>query len=185
MIQWAVFVSGQGTNLQNFLNLEQDKKLKQNSIVAVHADKKCPAIERAKRAKKEIFIYSPKQSDYESRLLEFLKQSKVDRIFLLGFMRILPAPFIKTWAEPIINIHPSLLPKYKGLNAIERAYQDNEKLVGVSLHEVTPELDSGLVLRQSQLERLESDSLESLTERMHQLEYKIVREYLFDLESRS
>lgn len=182
-LRWAVFVSGRGTNLQNFLELEKSNLVHQK-IAAVYADRECPAVERARVFGKPYFILDPKAEAYISRLLEFLETQDIHRIFLLGYMRILPKDFLTKWNKPIINLHPSLLPHYKGLNAIKRAYEAGEEKLGVSLHEVTTELDSGPLISQKQLIRAPGESFEDLEARIHALEREIVRDYLFDLESK-
>jgi len=183
-IRWAVFVSGEGSNLQNFLDLESFG-LKRNEIVAVHADRGCRAIERARRSGKNILISSSKDPSYEEQLVDFLQKCKVDRIFLLGYMKILSGRFLSLWNKPIVNLHPSLLPKYPGLHAIERAFHAKEAELGVSLHEVTGRLDDGPLLRQLRFTRKGRESLAMVEEEVHCWERQIVRDYLFDLERTS
>lgn len=181
-MRWAVFVSGTGSNLQNFLDLERKRILKKHRIVLVVADRPCPAIDKAKRAKKEVWIQSPKSEGFSKALLKALKAQRVDAIFLLGYMRILSEDFLKSWKKRIVNLHPSWLPQYPGLNAIERAVQADEDFLGVTLHEVVPEVDAGPILRQISFPRDRSLSLESLTEQVHAYERKLVTEFLLDLE---
>jgi len=180
MTRWAVFVSGRGSNLQNFLNLESE--LQKSKVVAVYANKECPAIERSKKAEKPALVLSPKEEGHSTKLLSFLKANEVQAIFMLGYMRILSSDFLKAWEGEIVNLHPSLLPKYPGLQAIERSYQSGDEFVGVSLHRVIEEVDAGGLLKQSKMKREPSWSLEETEEKLHELEKRIVREYLFDLE---
>lgn len=180
MRRWAVFVSGEGSNLQNFLNLEP--RFKSQCIAAVFADRPCRAIERARTAHKPTLVVSPKEADFQERLLRFLSSHQVDSIFLMGYMRLLSADFLKSWKGTIVNLHPSLLPAYKGKDAVARAFHAKEKVIGVSLHEVVEEVDSGRILKQMPLPVTSSDTLDELTERVHSLERKIVEDYLFDLD---
>jgi phosphoribosylglycinamide formyltransferase-1 len=181
MIRWAVFASGTGSNLQNFIDLEP--RLSNSKLGLVVSDRSCPALEKAKSASKEIFQYSPKSSDFDHQLLEVLKKHSIDSIFLMGYMRILSANFLQSWApKRIVNLHPSLLPKYKGKDAVKQALEAGEKILGVSLHEVVAEMDAGKVLRQEQLQCLAGESLEDLMKRIHFLEHKMVEDYLFDLD---
>lgn len=180
-VRWAVFASGNGTNLQNFLDIED--RLKKQELIAVYADRECMAIDRARRAGKEIFVLDPNREGATTQILQFLKSLKINSIFLLGYMRLLKPDFLDDWTFPILNLHPSLLPKHKGLNAIKKAYDAGDTQVGVSIHLVTVDLDSGPLIRQTALERRQGESLEELEKRIHELEYEIVRELLFDLES--
>jgi len=182
MIRWAVFVSGSGTNLQSLLDLEAQNSWKHQSIVAVHADRKCLALERAQKASKSCFLYSKNEIDYDLKLLDFLKSQNVNAIFLLGYMRVLSSDFLRKWKYPLINLHPSLLPAHKGKDSIQRAYQANDEVIGVSLHEVSEEVDSGKILRQISFPRLPEETLEALETRVHAFERKIIRDYCFDLE---
>lgn len=183
MIRWAVFVSGNGSNLQNFLDLEAQNKIRKNQIRLVVADKQCRALERAQKANKPSTVLSPKAEGFVQNLIKSLEENEIDRIFLMGYMKILPSEFFRAWNKPILNLHPSLLPKYKGLHAIQKAYEAGDPELGVTIHEVVEELDSGPILKQSRLNRNEAESLESLTERIHRLEHQLVAEYLFELES--
>ncbi len=182
MIRWAVFASGNGTNLQNVLDLEKAGQIPHQEIVLIHADRECKAMERALKSNKMVWKESPKTLGFVDKLLMELSAQRIDRIFLLGYMRILSPEFLKKWQRPVLNLHPSMLPKYRGLEAIERAYQAGDELVGVSLHEVVEELDAGPILLQKSLQRDPIESLESLTERIHRLEHQMVREYLLSLE---
>jgi len=182
-IRWAVFASGNGSNLQNFLDLEKSGQISKQEIVWVHADRECRALERAQQLGKSTWKESPKSPNFVARLLEELHRHRVDRIFLLGYMRILSADFLNQWRRPIVNLHPSLLPKYRGLEAIRQAYEAGDELVGVSLHEVIAELDAGPILSQKSLSKDPHDTLETLTQRIHGLEHEVVRDYLLSLES--
>ena len=182
MIRWAVFVSGSGTNLQAVLDLEGSGRLRHQTIALIHADRDCYALERAKKQGKDILLLSPKQADFLPTILNFLQEKKIDRIFLLGYMRILSDEFLRGFAKPIINLHPSKLPLYKGLDAVRQAIKAGEDEIGVSLHEVVAELDSGPVLRQKLLKREPQESFESLMQRVHKLEHELVCEYLLDLD---
>src|SRR4051812_5315875 len=109
-LRWAVFVSGSGTNLQNFIDLES--QLLNQKLVAVVADRECKALERARVAHKDTLCLSPKDPHFNSETLDFLNSHGVNRIFLMGYMRILSKEFLAAWKDPILNLHPSLLPKY-------------------------------------------------------------------------
>ena len=105
-----------------------------------------------------------------------LQEHNVDLICLAGFMSILPKKFIESWNHKIINIHPSLLPSFKGLHAQKQAYQAGVKIAGCTVHYVYPELDAGPIIMQGAVPVLGSDTLDSLTERILSLEHKCYSE---------
>lgn len=181
-VRWAVFVSGEGSNLQNVIDGMRENLWPSQSLCLVHSSRECPAEKRAERAGIPIYRDKAKSVDYEKRLLKALDFHKVERIFLLGYMSILPESFLEQWKGPIINLHPSLLPKYKGLKAAERAYESGDSECGVSLHEVIAELDAGPLIAQEKFERDPSMSFELYQEKIRQAERKIVRDYLNSLE---
>lgn len=182
-LRWAIFVSGEGTNLQNVLELERHR-LKKNQVALVVADRECPAIARAKKFKKPTFVIDPKSKSGNADLLQTLKKYKVDAIFLLGYMRILKANFLKAWDAPIVNLHPSVLPKFKGAHAIRDAIEAHEPTLGVTLHEVVEEVDSGRILRQIEFPRDSRWSFDEAVECVHAYERRIVSDYLLDLEEK-
>lgn len=181
MIRWAVFASGQGTNLANFLRLESHQ-LKNSQIVAIHCNRECAAAEKARNAGKDLLIASTADLRYEETVLQFLSERSVDQIFLLGYMKVLKDRFFELWKKPIFNLHPSLLPHYKGLNAIARAYEDGCQEFGVSIHEVIPDLDSGKIKLQAKL-AYAGESLEEIERKIHQLEYQSVEKFLMSFEN--
>ncbi len=182
-LRWAVFVSGEGSNLQNVLDLEAAGALKNQVVIAVHADRECPGIARARNYKKAIFVESPKQAQFEDHLLEFLAENRIDRLLLLGYMRILKGSFLRRWAKPVINLHPSLLPRYPGLNAIDQALQAGDREIGVTLHEVVEQVDAGPILKQYRLEVVPGVSRDDIVMQVHQRERELVRDFLVELDS--
>jgi phosphoribosylglycinamide formyltransferase-1 len=180
MSRWAVFVSGEGSNLQNFLDLEAD--LKNQKIAVVFADRDCRGIERAKEAGKPTMILSPKSPGWNASVLDFLKTHHVDSIFLLGYMRILSPEFLKAWEGALINLHPSWLPKYPGVEAVKRAFDAGEKFFGVTLHLVVEDVDAGQILRQISFPRDPKFSFDDVMKEVRRYEHKLVRDYLLDLD---
>ena len=181
MIRWAVFVSGEGTNLQNFIDVES--QLNQQMLELVVADRPCRAILRAEKASKKTQIFLKGEWDHPQRVIHVLTHHEISHIFLLGFMRVLSKEFLDLWSKPIVNLHPSLLPAHKGLKAIQKAFEAGDSEMGVSLHEVTEDLDSGRILLQKSYDRLNHEALADVELRIHELEREIVRDYLFVLES--
>lgn len=179
-LRWVVFASGRGSNFKKFLSFESS--LQNQSIVGFHADRDCPAAQLAKDAGKPVLILSPSESGYEARLLDFLRQRDVNAIFLLGFMRLLRPTFLNQWKGALVNLHPSRLPEFKGKEAIRQAYEAKAQVLGVSLHRVVEEVDSGEILKQRLFQRDFSLGLEALEQEFHRQEHELVQQFVFDLD---
>lgn len=125
---------------------------------------------------------------FETALNETLKEHSVDIICLAGFMRILGAEFVAGWQGRMLNIHPSLLPKYKGLNTHQRAIESGDRQAGCSVHLVTPELDDGPILDQAAVDIQEGDTVETLAARVlvqeHVIYPRVLREFCTDFAAR-
>ncbi len=140
MNRMAVFVSGRGSNLQALLDQEGCNI----RLVCSHKGK-IPADAKAKRFR--IPVFKTRKIDFAEWARE-LKKMRIKRIFLLGFMRLIPAEFVASWQDKILNVHPSLLPLFPGLNALESSYNQKAKM-GVTVHKVVPEMDAGQAVSQS------------------------------------
>lgn len=171
----VVLISGSGSNLQAFI--DQADKLNINIKAVISNKANAFGLQRAKKAHINTFVLSHKdfacREAFDQKLQQVIDKIRPDLIILAGFMRILSADFVTHFTDKIVNIHPSLLPKYKGLNTHQRAIDANEKFHGASVHIVTPELDDGPIIVQGQLEILPHDTAESLQQRIHPLEHKI------------
>lgn len=167
---WALFVSGAGSNLQALIDENSDQ-----IRVVVCNHKSAAAVLKAKRAGL-LVLFIEKNSDW-TQLSAQLKEFGVHMIFLLGFMKIIPAPFLKSWQGQIINLHPSLLPAYPGLFAIERSFQEQAEM-GVTVHHVTEEVDAGAVILQKKIER--PDSFAHAQLRISSAEQKVIRSIFND-----
>ncbi len=170
---WAVFISGRGSNLCGAIDELGDQIA---LVVTTHA--RAGGVLRAKRAGIPVHILA-RPVDWRA-LTHELQLRKINKIFLLGFMKILPVEFINEWRDAIVNLHPSLLPAYPGLESIERAYQERNDL-GVTVHKVIPEVDAGEILLQKKTllgERILSQSLQEVELRIHQDEQILVRSIL-------
>lgn len=148
----AVFISGRGSNLQALLDKEGC-----NIRLVISNKRKAPGVLKAKRAGVMVKSLSPLRFE---ELAPLLKEMKIQKIVLLGFMRILPASFVEDWTGRIINLHPSLLPLFPGLDSIEKSYQEKASM-GVSLHTVIPAMDEGPLLNQSCVYRNDQKPLSS------------------------
>ncbi len=135
------------------------------------------ALKRARKHEIPVFLFAPKRfksrEDYERILVSILKSEKVDLVVLAGFMRILTPYFIRTYKSRILNIHPSLLPNFKGAHAIRDAFQAGVSVTGVTVHLVTDKLDSGRIILQKKVRVSKKDSLKSLEEKIHRVEHQI------------
>ena len=159
--------SGNGTNFENIVNSCPDHEV----VLMVHNRKKCGAIERANKLG---IPHVNIKSAEEEQIIKLFQAWRVDLIVLAGWMRIISSQFIQAFPNKIINLHPSLLPKYKGLHAIEQALNSGDDITGCTVHYVTEELDSGEIILQSEVPILPDDTIQSLTKVIQQREYEIL-----------
>ena len=173
-INCAIFISGRGSNLKSIFKYSKKKISKINIKLVISNKRNIPGIIFAKKNKinSKIVNYQNIKSA-ENKILNLLKKNKIEFIFLAGFMKILSNFFIKKFGNKIINIHPSLLPKYKGLNTHERVIQNNEKFSGCTVHYVNDKLDSGKIILQKKIKILKDDTPKSLAERILNEENKL------------
>ncbi|MCB0378261.1 MAG: hypothetical protein KDD33_07195 [Bdellovibrionales bacterium] len=170
----AVFISGNGTNL----NVILERKTELQSLLVICNNPRAYGIERAKEHGVPFWVLE-KPIPWDS-LHERLEKENLDGIFLAGFMKVIPAEFVKKWQGKMFNLHPSLLPHYKGLNSIERAFEDGAD-IGVSIHYVTAEVDAGEVLLQDiavPSHQIPTMSLEEATTKTHECEHRLVGKWM-------
>ena len=170
----GVMCSGNGTNFENIVRSCPEIEV----ALMVHNVENCGAKEKA------IDLGVPHchiKSKDEDLIIKTFKALDIDLIVLAGWMRILSPKFIQAFPNKIINIHPSLLPKYKGLDAVKQALESGDNITGCTVHYVTEELDSGDIISQQEVDILPHDTLETLTKVVHQAEYKILPETLKNL----
>jgi len=176
MLRLAVLISGRGSNLQSLIAYTAQNAVPAQ-IVTVLADKPAAGLALAEAAGIETKIidrsHYPDRQAFEDHLILALEDAKVDMICLAGFMRILSPDFCQRYLGKIINIHPSLLPNYKGLNTHQRALDDGAKHHGCSVHVVTAELDDGPIIAQHKVEIKAADDQNSLSARVLTEEHKI------------
>ncbi len=163
----GVMCSGNGTNFENMVRTCREDEV----VVMVHNKKKCGA---AKRADKLGIPHTHVSSKQEDLIIDIMNAWKVDLIVLAGWMRIVTPKLINAFPNRIINLHPSLLPKYKGLHAIEQALESGDEMTGVSVHYVNEELDGGEVILQSEVPILPTDDIETLTKAIQRREYYLL-----------
>ena len=177
----AVFVSGNGSNLQAFIDAEQSGKLSDGEIKLVVCDQPDAfALVRAKKAKIPIFLQEGKgdtaREEYEQTVIQRLKKDNIELIILAGFMRILSGHFVNEYKNKILNIHPALLPAFKGANGIKDAYEADVDVTGVTVHFVTEELDAGPIILQEKVSINKDDTLETLEKKIHKVEHEMYPE---------
>ena len=172
-IKTAVFISGRGSNLKNLLKFSK-KKISPISIDLIISDNKYATglkFSEKFNIKKKIFNFNNTKID--SLLLEFIRKKDIKFICLAGFMRILSKKFLKNFNGKIINIHPSLLPKYKGLNTHKKVIQNKDKFSGCSVHYVNTKLDSGKIILKKKVKVYKKDTISSLSNRVLKAEHKL------------
>ena len=166
-INIAIFISGSGSNLKNLINhsLKENSKFKITLVISNNPKAKGLNYTKEFKIKKKIINYSNIKNGEKEILIE-LKKNKIDLICLAGFMKILSKNFIKNFKGKMINIHPSLLPKYKGLNTHQRAIDNKEKYSGCTVHYVNSKLDSGKIILQKKVRILKNDTFKRLSKRI-------------------
>ena len=175
-IKTAVFISGTGSNLKNLVQFSFLNKSPIKISLIVSNNKRAKGLNFADRfkIKKKIYDFNNMKKS-ESLILKQLKINKISLICLAGFMKILSPNFIKKFKGIILNIHPSLLPKYKGLNTHERALKNKEKFSGCTVHYVNSRLDSGKIILQAKVKILKKDTSSSLKKRILKQEHLLYR----------
>ena len=163
----GVMCSGNGTNFENIITNPNCNK--HEVVLMIHNTKECGAVARA--AKFGIPHVRVPHKD-EDKMIEPFKAWRVDLIILAGYMRVIKNP--DAFPAPMINVHPSLLPKYKGLNVVERAMEAGETVTGCTVHYVTEELDGGTIIAQQEVPILPDDTVESLTQAIQRMEYGLL-----------
>ena len=173
-INTAIFISGRGSNLKSLYNFSK-KKISPIIISLVFSNNKSAAgLKYAKKKNLNLIYFNDKKIKVlENKLLKILNKKKIKLICLAGFMKILSYNFIKKFKGKIINIHPSLLPKYKGLNTHYRVLQNNEAYTGCTVHFVNHKLDSGKIILQKKIKVFRNESVKKLSKRVLIEEHKI------------
>ena len=170
----AVFISGRGSNLKYLIKYSNKKNSLIKIVLVISNNPNARGLQYASKSKiKNFGIKFKNKSNFENNSLKLLKKYNIDMLCLAGFMKILSGNFIKKFSKPILNIHPSLLPKYKGLNTHKRAIKNKDKFAGASIHKVTEKLDSGEVILQKRVTILKSDNVRSLEKKVLKIEHEI------------
>jgi len=163
----GVMCSGNGTNFENIVRTCN----KHEVVLMIHNKKECGAIKRANKLGIPHCRISAKDED---QMILLFQAWRVDLIVLAGYMRVLSNDFIKAFPDKIINVHPSLLPKYKGMHAIEQALDSGDTKTGCTVHYVNEELDGGKIIDQSVVMICPDDDVKTLTHRVQQAEHRLL-----------
>ena len=179
MINAAIFASGEGTNAENlFKYFDNDPRIKFKLVITNRED--AGIVARAEKYKKNVQIVSKAaHENYSDKLIEFLKVENIDLIILAGFLLKMPEAFIKAFPNQIINIHPSLLPKYGGkgmygMHVHEAVVANKEVESGITIHYVNEDYDKGNIIIQEKCQLDVNDTAESLSKKIRQLEFEFL-----------
>ena len=173
-IKTAVFISGKGSNLKNLIKYSKKKTSPIVIKLIISNSQKSKGLKYSKQfnIKKNVINFK-KIKLAENKILKLLNENKINFICLAGFMKILSKRFIKKFKGKIINIHPSLLPKYKGLNTHEEVLKNKEKFTGCTVHYVNSKLDSGKIILQRKVKIKKTDSVKTLSAKVLSQEHKL------------
>ena len=166
-VRTAVFISGTGSNLKSLIkfSLKKVSPIEVNLIVSNNVKAKGLKFAKLYKIKKKVYNYDKKKIS-EKKILKDLRSNDIKLICLAGFMKILSKDFIRNFKGKILNIHPSLLPKYKGLNTHHRAIQNKEKYSGCTVHLVNSKLDSGKIILQKKVKLSKKETPSSLQKKI-------------------
>ncbi len=185
MARIAIFASGNGSNFESLVKYFSNDKINKVTILICNK-KNAFVIERAKRLDipyEYVKYVKGDIQDAEEKIFGILKKNKINVIFLAGFMKILTAKFLQVVSIPIINIHPSLLPKYKGVDAIEKAFNSSATKIGITIHYVSEKVDSGEIILQKSIPINRDNGLKFIEQEVHKIEhhwYPIVAKKICD-----
>ena len=179
-VNFAVFCSGQGTNLQAMIDAAKKKRISAKLALVVCDNPGAHAIERARRAGIPVAVFDPEdfasKKELEAAVIGELNRGKIRLIALAGYMRILSDDFVRRYKNRILNIHPALLPAFRGGQAIKDALKYGVKVTGATVHFVSEEVDAGPIVLQAVCPVKNNDSEKTLLARVHKLEHKIYPE---------
>ncbi len=177
----CVFISGKGSNLKNLIIRSRDNIFPVKISLIICNNKKAYGVNYAKKYKIPYIIVNTSARLYENKILFYLKKYKISFICLAGYMRIISKNLIKHYQKKIINIHPSLLPKFKGLNTFSRMIKNDEIKAGCTVHYVNEKLDSGSTIIQKPFYINQNDDEKTLKTKTQKLEYKALPESIIKI----
>ena len=167
----CIFISGKGSNLKNLILRSRDNSFPIKITLVISNNKEAYGLNYAKKYKIPFFFINTKLKNYENKILLCLKKYKISFICLAGFMKIISNTLIKNYPGKIINVHPSLLPKFKGLNTFSRMLKNGEKKAGCTVHFVNNKLDSGQIIIKKKFTINHRDDEKNLKNKTQKMEY--------------
>ena len=173
----AVFASGFGSNLQAIIDYNKDHGLNGEIALVFSNNKDAFALERAKESKIKSVFLDPSdyvtREEFDKKIIELLEEEKIDLVVLAGYMFLVSPILVRKFKNRILNIHPALLPSFKGTHGIKDAYEYGVKATGVTVHFVDEGLDSGPIIIQRAVDISQDESMEELEEKIHRVEHEI------------
>ena len=169
-LQVAIFISGRGSNLESLIQTSFKKQSLVEVQLVVSNNSKAKGLTIAKKNKIPFIHFIPRKN-FENKVMKYLKN--IDIICLAGFMQVLDSKFVRQWRSRLINIHPSYLPAFKGLNAQDQAIKAKASYSGCSVHYVSAKIDSGKIILQKKVKILKKDNTESLSKKILIEEHKV------------
>jgi len=173
----AIFASGAGSNFNAIANAIDSGRLNARIAILVSDCPKSGAVAIARSRGINVFAFNPKEyphkEAYERIICNILRENAIDLIILAGYMRIIGLTLLQSYSQRIINIHPSLLPKYKGIDAIGQALNAREKYTGVTIHYVDEGIDTGTIIAQKRLRIRKGENRGELEKRIHKIEHQL------------
>jgi len=177
MKNFAVFASGHGGNLQAIINALKAKKIHANLKLVFSNKQEAYALVRAYKAGIPTLYLNPHdfktREEYDQAILKELKKAKIDFVVLAGYMRLVSAGFIDAYPDKILNIHPSLIPAFKGSHGIRDAFDYGAKVTGITIHYVVEEMDAGAIIAQVPVSIKDDDTMISLEDKIHKAEHRL------------
>ena len=174
-INIAILISGRGSNLQKIIKESKKKNYPAEIRIVISNRQNAKVLDFAKRNNISTLVISDfkykNKNLFEKKISDALNKKNIDLICLAGFMKVLSAQFVKKWNKKVINIHPSLLPKFKGLSVHERVIKSRQKISGCTVHFVNKKVDSGLIIVQGKVRVKKNDNSEKLAKRILKLEH--------------
>ena len=170
-INTCVFISGKGTNLKKLILNSNNYTFPIKIKLIICSNREAEGLKFAKKWSIPYLIFNNTNNFSENKILIKLKSHKINLILLAGYMKILSKRFIRSYGKPIINIHPSLLPKFKGLNTFEKVLQEKEKKTGCTVHFVNEKLDAGKIILKKFFYINNKDNISSLKKKTQTLEH--------------
>jgi len=177
----CVFISGKGSNLKSLILNTREYNFPINIKLVITNNPSAEGIIHAKKNNIPFLLINTKKNNFENIILNKIKEHKISLICLAGYMKIISKNFINNFRKKIINIHPSLLPKFKGLNTFERILKENEKKTGCTIHAIDEKLDAGKIINQKFFFINSNDTAKDLKNKTQKLEYRAFPEAIIKI----